>query len=145
MKNCCSAIFKQAVVHQLTVPTEGRKTHTRNPLESTKEAVLLRPGHPYPFSSEHPSSCLESSLVRLHKKNCFSKGPMSRHKTWTLGHMPLADTASSRSCHRKNILIMWQRELRDMITRVRTPFSTSLQRFQLQATLSLFHDIKGWE
>ena len=37
---------------------------------------------------------------------------------------------------------MCQSELHDMLTRVRAPFSTSLQRFQLQATLLLFHIIR---
>lgn len=32
------AIFKQVVVSQLTLPTEGRKTHRRNTIESTKGA-----------------------------------------------------------------------------------------------------------
>ena len=87
----CSAIFKYAVVnHQPTFPTEDK-----NPPHGMRicEASLLWPGHPYPFISKHSSSSYEGSLVRLHKNSCSSKGP----RPWA--YMPLADTASSRSCY----------------------------------------------
>ena len=45
------------------VPNRREKIYTRNPLKSAKEASLLRPAHPYPFSSEHPSSCVIRVLL----------------------------------------------------------------------------------
>ena len=52
-------------------PNRREKTHTRNPIESAKEASLLRPGHPYPFSSEHLSSCLMIVFLSGFTKKLF--------------------------------------------------------------------------
>ena len=45
------------------VPNRREKTQARNPMEPAKEAILLRPGHPCPFSPEHPSSCVMRVLL----------------------------------------------------------------------------------
>ena len=87
----------------------------------------------------------DSSLVRLHKKAVSQRGPCpdTRRGPWATCPL-LIQQAVAAAADQKiiGVLVMWQRELRDMITRVRAPFSTSLQRFQLQATLSLFHIIR---
>ena len=85
----------------------------------------------------------DSSLVRLDKKAVPRKGPCpdTRRGPWATCPL-LIQQAVAAAAYQKIILVMWQRELLDMITRVRAPFSTSLQRFQLQATLSLFHIIR---
>ena len=85
----------------------------------------------------------DSSLVRLHKKAVSQRGPCPdiRRGPWATCPL-LIQQAVVTAADQKIILVMWQRELRDMMARVRAPFSTSLQRFQLQATLSLFHIIR---
>ena len=85
----------------------------------------------------------DSSLVRLHKKAVSQRGPCSDTRRGPWATCPLLiQQAVAAAADQKIILVMWQRELRNMITRVRVPFSTSLQRFQLQSTLSLFHIIR---
>ena len=61
----------------------------------------------------------------------------SQKKLFPKGAHLLIQQAVAAAADQKIILVMWQRELRDMITRVRAPFSTSLQRFQLQAIHSI--------
>ena len=117
-----------SIVNQPTFPTEGRKPHTRNPIESAKDVTLFRPGHPYPFSSEHPSSCLMIVLLwGFTKKAVSRRGPCpdTRRGPWATCPL-LIQQAVAAVADQKMILVMCQRELRDMITRVRAPFPTSL-------------------
>ena len=89
-RSCCSAIFKQTVVNQLTFPTEGRKTHTRNPIESVKEASLFRLGNLIPSARS----------IRARALWEFSCDVSQKKEVTPVGHMPLANTASRLSCCR---------------------------------------------
>ena len=134
---------RQYIVNQPTFPTEGRKTNTRNVIESGKEAILFRPGHPYPFSWEHPSSCLMTVLLwGFTKKAVPERGPCpaTRHGPWATCPL-LIQQAVAAAADQRMILFAGHHELREMTKGKSTLVYKPIQRFQLQATLFLFRII----
>ena len=140
-RSCCSAIFKQTVVNQPTFPTEGRKTHTRNPIESAREFSLLWPEYPqsilaralWEFSCEASQKKLFLERARVQPQ----EGPPGLHAPcWYSKQSQLPPINKwYRSCVIMSF-VRWPR--------VRTPVSTSLYRFKLPSLCFIELDVKAW-